>query len=53
MAPGGSVQEDSHKVPGQMDLFGQSDAVVKHVLEVIHCYFLCDVMLLSFLSMYS
>lgn len=36
VSPGAKVQEDSHqpKTPGQMDLFGQADAVVKHVLEV-------------------
>lgn len=34
VAPGASGSEESHKHPGQMDLFGQSDAVVKHVLEV-------------------
>eukprot|EP00794_Sanderia_malayensis_P012655 gene12655-13955_t len=34
VAPGGSTIGDDHsKNPGQMDLFGQSDAVVKHVLE--------------------
>ena len=35
VAPGATGVDESHKGPGQMDLFGQSDAVVKHVLEVI------------------
>ena len=37
VAPGGAGTEETSKGPGQMDLFGQSDAVVKHVLEVM-CY---------------
>ena len=34
--PGGKAREETvgPKSPGQMDLFGQADAVVKHVLEV-------------------
>lgn len=36
VAPGGKAREETvgPKTPGQMDLFGQADAVVKHVLEV-------------------
>ena len=28
------VDDNQPKTPGQMDLFGQADAIVKHVLEV-------------------
>lgn len=34
MAPGASGLDDHLKTPGHTDLFGQSDAIVKHVLEV-------------------
>ena len=36
VSPGGKAREETvgPKAPGQMDLFGQADAVVKHVLEV-------------------
>ena len=36
VSPGSKAPEESGapKTPGQMDLFGQADAVVKHVLEV-------------------
>lgn len=33
MSPGPSGMDDRVKGPGQTDLFGMSDAVVKHVLE--------------------
>ena len=35
VSPGASGVDESAKNPNQMDLFGQSDAVVKHVLEVL------------------
>ena len=34
VAPGASGLEEHLKTPGHTDLFGQSDAIVKHVLEV-------------------
>ena len=34
VSPGATGMDESTKNPNQMDLFGQSDAVVKHVLEV-------------------
>ena len=46
-APGGGPtkqEETAPKPPSQMDLFGQADAVVKHVLEV---YFYNDLFPLS------
>ena len=33
MSPGSTSLEDHLKGPGSTELFGQSDAVVKHVLE--------------------
>ena len=34
VAPGAGGLEEHLKTPGHTDLFGQSDAIVKHVLEV-------------------
>lgn len=34
VAPGASGLDEHLKNPGHTDLFGQSDAIVKHVLEV-------------------
>ena len=34
MAPGTSGLDEHLKSPGHTELFGQSDAIVKHVLEV-------------------
>lgn len=34
-APGASGLDEHQKTPGHTDLFGQSDAIVKHVLEVL------------------
>ena len=40
MAPGSGGLDEHLKTPGHTDLFGQSDAIVKHVLEVRRLFFL-------------
>ena len=39
VAPGAGGLEEHLKNPGSTDLFGSSDAIVKHVLEV--CTYIC------------
>ena len=40
VAPGAGGLEEHLKNPGSTDLFGSSDAIVKHVLEVCMCVYL-------------
>ena len=41
VAPGAGGLDDHLRSPGSTDLFGTSDAIVKHVLEV--CHILCRI----------
>jgi len=41
VAPGAGGLDEHLKNPGSTDLFGSSDAIVKHVLEVCACVYCC------------
>ena len=55
-APGAGELDEHLKNPGSTDLFGSSDAIVKHVLEVctpvlkLFTCILCDLFAFSFLN---